>query len=393
MFPLKIEKMTPEKINEFDKYFANENKEFFFEGMWFRNQRKENVNQSDYVDEKTKRRRYLHFYNSYINDNGYFSLKNVYIYVSNTLPKEENEKYLNRIMVPLKKNFKEVEHNVFELDDLCVYINEYDVHPKNILSQEVFPQNYNSVDVLVTTKGYNYKPVYERMWEHSTKMFRIPGTRQNPTYIKSLDEIKDFLPAQIEMGCGPSISAGIDPLYVMHETYKVQNHHTKKFYFGDEDTFLEEFFKNPQEKLMFFSQTPLKCLKANPTEGYKAFKDLYNKGLFVGTVLNNNFDRIVSRLDIPEIILRTYQKDLYIQNINFDPRAKSLITFGCHADRREVEKQARAHGLKVIFIDPERFIKDGKEEKYLVEAPQDGDFVYNKTFEEVMQEFNNLLNK
>ena len=36
-----------------------------------------------------------------------------------------------------KKNFKEVEHNVFELDDLCVYINEYDVHPKNGLENHL----------------------------------------------------------------------------------------------------------------------------------------------------------------------------------------------------------------------------------------------------------------
>lgn len=390
MFPLKIEKMSEEKKKQFDKYFANKDKEFFFEGMWFRNQRKENASQSNYIDETTKRRRYLHFYNSYINDNGFFALKNAYIYVSSTLPKEENKAYLKRIMDSLRNNFKEVKHNVFELDDLCVFVNEYENHPKNKLSNEVFPSNFNSVDVVVVTKGYNYEPVYNRMWEHSTKMFRVPGKRQNPTYIKSLKEIKDFLPAQIEMGCGPSIAAGIDPLYVMHETYKVQNHHTKKFYFGDQDTFLEDFFKDPQKSLIYFSQTPLKCLNANPTEGYKAFKDLYKKGLFVGTVLNNNFDRLISRLDIPEIILRTYQKDLYIQDIKFDPRAKSLITIGCHADRRQVEKQAREHGLKVIFIDPESFVKNGVVEPYLVEAPQNGDFVYNKTFEEVMEEFKHL---
>ena len=390
MFPLNIEQLSLEKVEEFNKYFLNENKEFFFEGMWFRNQRPENASQSCYVDETTKRRRYLHFYNTYINNKGYFSLKNVYIYVSNTLPKEENEKYLQKILAPLKQNFIEVEKNTFELDDLCVYIKEYDVHPKNELANITFPENYSSLDVVITTKGYDYKPVYNRMWEHSTKMFRVPGIRQNPTYINSLEEIKDYLPAQVEMGCGPSISAGIDPLYVMHETYKVQDHHTKKFYFGDADTFLEDFFKNPQKSLIYFSQTPLKCLKADPTSGYKAFKKVYDKGLFVGTVLNNNFDRLVKRMDIPEIILRTYQKDLYIQNIEFDPRAKSLITFGCHADRRQVEKQAREHGLKVIFIDPERFIKDGQEEKYPVEAPQDGDFVYNKTFEEVMKEFQNL---
>lgn len=391
MFPLKIEKLEEKKQQEFDKYFAEENGEFYFEGMWFRNQRKENVSQSDYVDETTKRRRYLHFYNAYTNDDGFFTLKNFYVYVSNTLPKQENEDYLKRVLTSLKSHFKQVSENAFEFEDLCVFIEKYDVHPKNVLSGEVFPQGYNSIDVTVVTKGYDYKKVYERMWEHSTKMFRIPGIRQKPTYIKSLEEIKDFLPAQVEMGCGPSIDAGIDPLYVMHETYKVQNHHTKKFYFAKEDSFLEDFFKNPKQNLIKFSKTPLKCLKANPTKGYNLFKKLYQQNVFVGTVLNNNFDRLIKRLDIPEKILRTYQKDLYIQKIDFDPRAKSLISFGCHADRRQIEKQAREHGLKVIFIDPERFIKDGATEKYLVEAPQNDDIVYNKTFEDALKEFEKMI--
>ncbi len=390
MFPLKIEKLSLEKEEEFKKYFLNKNNELIFEGMWFRNQRKENAWQSNYVDKTTQRRRYFHIYNSYCTVDNFFSLKTAYIYVSSTLPREENEKYMNDFLVPLKKNFTEISKNVFEMEDLCVYVKVYDCHPKNKLANITFPENYNTVDVIIASKGYDYQKEYDRMWEHSTKMFRVPGVRQKPTYINSLEEIKEFLPAQVEMGCGPSIDAGIDPLYVMHETYKVQNHHKKKFYFGSEDTFLKVFFSSPKEKLIYFSQTPLKCLKAQPTEGYETFKDLYKKGVFVGTVLNNNFDRLIKRQNIPELILRTYQKDNYIQNINFDPKAKSLITFGCHADRRQVEKQAREHGLKVIFVDPERFIKNGVEEKYLVEAPMDCDFVYNKTFEEVMEEFKKL---
>ena len=86
--------MSCQKEQEFDKYFLNENKEFFFEGMWFRNQRKENVSQSNYVDETTKRRRYFHIYNTYCNLDGYFTLKTPYIYVSSTLPKDEKRPYL-----------------------------------------------------------------------------------------------------------------------------------------------------------------------------------------------------------------------------------------------------------------------------------------------------------
>ena len=88
MFPLKIFKFNQQESQTFNKYFAEKNGEFYFEGMWFRNQRPENKNQSGYIDKTTQRRRYIHFYNTYTNKNENFSLKNAYMIVSNTMPKE-----------------------------------------------------------------------------------------------------------------------------------------------------------------------------------------------------------------------------------------------------------------------------------------------------------------
>ena len=107
IFPLKIYKFNKKQENIFDKYFCEKNGEFYFEGMWFRNQRPENKKASNYVDETTQRRRYIHFYNTYENQNHCFTLKYAYLIVSNTLPKEENEEYLNRILFALnKKHFQ-----------------------------------------------------------------------------------------------------------------------------------------------------------------------------------------------------------------------------------------------------------------------------------------------
>ena len=393
IFPLKIYRFNKEQENNFDKYFCESNNEFYFEGMWFRNQRPENKKASDYVDETTQRRRYIHFYNTYKNINHCFALCDAYLIVSNTLPKEENEEYLNRILSALnKKHFEKIDDCTWELGNLQIIIKQYDNHPKNSICEATFPENYNSVDVIAVTKGYDYIKHYHRMWEHSTKLYRMPDKRENPLYVTDLEEIKKYLPAQVEMGCGPSIEAKIEPLYKMHEMYKVQNHETGKFYFGKQDDLIERIILNPKKQYKVFSSTPKRCINAKHTTGYKIFNELYKKGVFIGTVYNNNFDRLVKRFDIPEIILRTYQKDIYIQKINFDKKAKSLICFGAHADRRQVEKQARENGLKVIFVDPEGFYNKTFE-PYPIEGPKDEDIILKMKFEDAMKLFKkDLLN-
>ena len=92
MFPIKTYKFEENQEQIFDKYFAEPNGDFHFEGMWFRNQRLENAKASGYIDESTQRRRYIHFYNTYQNINSNLAMKYLYITVSATYPKEENDK-------------------------------------------------------------------------------------------------------------------------------------------------------------------------------------------------------------------------------------------------------------------------------------------------------------
>ena len=392
MKTIKLAKLTKEQYETFSNYFTDEKGEYLFEGMWLRNQCMENASQSCYKDETTQRRRYIHFYDKYIakkDDTDYFlSLKSTYIVVSNTLPKNEILEYKKRIFQALEKSgFKKVD-NKFLTDDMFeVFIMEYDNHPKNKDSGATFPNNYSSIDIVFITKNNDWKHNYDRMWRHSTKMIRIPDKRGNPTYETDLEVLKKYLPAQIEMGCGPSIETDIPPLYEMHETYKVQNHKNKKFYFGSEDTLMEEIIKNPEQMYKKFAKVPLACLQAKHSQAYNIFKDAYQKELFTGTLYNNNFDRLVKRLDIDEQILRVYERDIYIPKIKFDKSIKSLICIGCHADRREVQKQAREQGLKVIFVDPEGFIERGVFKPYPIEGPQDKDIIFKMTFTEFMKKF------
>lgn len=392
-FPLKVCELNNKDAKIFSKYFTESNGKFYFEGCWLRNQRPENAKTSGYIDETTRRRRYIHFYDTYClikeNNKNYLSICDSYMYISNTLPNKELDEYLEKIKQILNKKNYDKNGNIYSKNGLDVIINEYAEHPKNTYK---FPENYKSVDIIIRSAGYDYSMLYERMWNLTNKMFRVPGTRENPTYINDAKELLNYLPAQIEMGCGPSISAGIPALYNMHETYRVQNHISKKFYFSDEDTLFSNILENPETTYKKFAQVPIKCITAQLTEGYKTFGKLYKDGYFKGVVYNNNFDRLIKRMDIPEKILRIYDLDDYIADVYFEKDVKSLISIGCHADRRQVEKQARENGLKVIYIDPEGFYNKEFEE-YKVEAPKTGDLIWKTTFENAMEELSKIVYK
>ncbi|MGI5842485.1 MAG: hypothetical protein ACOX6H_04270 [Christensenellales bacterium] len=391
---IRIKKLDAKRKEVFEKYFADEQGDFYFEGMWLRDQRKANANQSGWKDESTARRRYIHFYDKYVvekvGEDSYLSIKDIYLTVTNTLPKDEIDEYKNKIFNALKsQNYKKEGDNFYTKSRIEVLLFDYENHPKNAETGATFPENYASFDVIIKTEGNQWQSHYNRMWEHSTKMYRLPDKRENPHYETDIKALKQFLPAQIEMGCGPSIEVGIPPLYEMHETYKVQNHETRKFYFSNQDDLVLSIILDHQKMYEKFAAVPVFCLEAKHSDAYKIFGKAYKQGHFIGTVYNNNFDRLVTRLDIPEIILRIYEKKTYLPKIKFDDGAKSLICIGCHADRRQVQKQAREQGLKVVFVDPEGFCENDKFVSYPIEGPQKEDIIYKMTFTEFMTKFEN----
>jgi len=102
--------------------------------------------------------------------------------------------------------------------------------------------------------------------------------------------------------------------------------------------------------------------------------DLWQRGHLVGPVITNNFDCQCADLGLPEISLRRYDWEPYYPRIDYNPRARSLLVVGVHADRRLVQMRARERGLRVIFIDLESYVApDGRAISYPVEAPQSED--------------------
>jgi hypothetical protein len=193
------------------------------------------------------------------------------------------------------------------------------------------------------------------------------------------EELASQFPAQLELGCGPSTEAGIPHLSTLHRIYGVSNADYSFVFTPAEDNALE-LFSNPEGKYRQMTDIYRSCMMARPTPFFHAVFDLWKRGDVVGPVVTNNFDCLCADLGLPEHSLRRYDRDPYFPmyrgnvQIAFDPRARSLLVVGVHADRRMAQKHARQQGIPVMYIDPEQYrAPDGNIIPYPVEAPQDGD--------------------
>lgn len=387
-FPYKVCKLTSDEVNIFNKYFAS-NGEFAFDGMWFRNQEEVNKNVSGYIDNTTRNRRVVHYNHTFYVENNYLMIKNSYVYLSVRLENNEYDKYLNDIINALENNNYIKENNVYRKDNLNIMINKYDKHPYDEIID-----NYKTVDIIVKSDNLNNTDkLFNQVWNLQTKGIRERDTRGNPKYINNLSKLKEYFPMAVELGCGPSIEAGVMPLYKLHEIYKVQRHSDGKFYFGTSDTLIKQIIEKDNIKFDEFYEIIVECIKAKPTYFHYNLKKMYDKKLFTMNLFNNNFDRLCKRIGINENILRVYNIENYFPKVTFDKDIKALLCIGTHADRRFIQMQARNQGLKIIYVDPEGFNTDDEFFKYEIEGAKDEDYILKMTASEFSQVLDKILNE
>ena len=387
-FPYKICKLTNNEVNIFNKYFATKG-EFVFEGIWFRSQEEVNKNVSGYIDNTTRNRRTIHYNHVFYVKDNYLMVKSSYIYLSIRLNNNEYDKYLNDIINTLENNNYIKSNNIYIKDNLNIMINKYDKHPYDEIID-----NYKTVDIIVKSDNLNNTDkLFNQVWNLQVKGIRERDTRGNPKYINDFNELKEYFPMAVELGCGPSIEAGVMPLYKLHEIYKVQRHSDGKFYFGTSDTLIKQIIEKDNVKFDEFYEIIAECIKAKPTNFHYNLKKMYDKKLFTMNLFNNNFDRLCKRIDINENILRVYNIENYFPKVTFDKDIKALLCIGTHADRRFIQRQARNQGLKIIYVDPEGFNTDNEFFKYEIEGAKDEDYILKMTASEFSQVLENILNE
>jgi hypothetical protein len=375
------------------------------ESIWRRHQHRSNHKLSGWHGDQDARRRLIHFFDEYDVEDNKFVLRQAYLSLNLTLPSADIMEYREVLYGNLhtggwERKKQQPHRELWSRGDLRTEFNAWRLHPEDAIHGACYPVGYEHLEIRLWSDGYVWPKGLE---SRPFRWFYEVGLRPmlsggRPTYV-SPEEIVEYLPAQVELGCGPSTEAGVPHLSTLHNIYSVSKPDFS-FVFRAQDDDLLNLFSEPEAAYRRMTDIYRACIVAEPTFFYRAIKDLWDRGYFVGPVITNNFDCLCADLGLPEMSLRRYDTEAYFpiyqghrqHQIEFDPAAKSLLVVGVHADRRLAQLRARQRGLQIIYIDPERYLSpDGRTIQYPVEAPQDSDLFIRMTAGEAMPRIHEVL--
>ncbi|MET7897006.1 hypothetical protein [Streptomyces mirabilis] len=374
------------------------------EGIWRRTQQEETAPNSGWTGESDARRRIVHYWHQYgLMDTTAapsLAMQQMYLYHSVAAPQAEiDEAWEQNHAMLTEGGWKQTGPGRLELGDLRVHMIRVEEHPEDLRAGRRLPEDYEVIDTTFTSVNtFPPRAIRRRPWEVLTHGVRVKDTPGKPIYADDLAQLTDFLPFQVEVGCGVSYEAGIPPLHRLHEMYHVNEIEDellgKGFTFvlaPGRDPLLAEMFIGTEDKVGELSDMYRACFNAEVTPALHALKRMEEASHMVGPFITNNFDALGARAGFEEEFMRRY--DQRIPPVTFHPNAKALVVVGLHADRRWVAKRAREAGLKVFHVDPEGFPRpDGSWFEYPLEAPQTGDVVVRKTAADAIGDLERLLN-
>ena len=362
------------------------------EGLWRRTQDSRNSFESGWTSRHDARRRILHYRYTYdrhaTGGQGQIVLRNLYLFHSVSYPTDEAVSAWDSVRSGLTAGGWTQESRGARLElrrgDLRAEIKLYTRHPEDDASGRVLPSGYQTIDVAIRTAGCEVSSVQRRLpWEVLQGGMRVKDQRGCPANDDELRTILDYLPFHVELGCGPSIEAGIPPLHYLHTVYQVTDRHTGKFVLHPTtDSFMSEFLTFPEEMIPKITRLFSCCFLSEPTAAHRILRRMHDAGYMIGPVITNNVDGLAHRVGLPEVYVRRY--DEQVPQVPFLPEAKSLLVIGSHADRRRVQARARSRGLKVFFVDPEGFWEDGSFVPYPLEGARDEDVLCGRIASDAM---------
>jgi hypothetical protein len=387
-FPLVLEaEISDAQLARFHKHIDSDASGWhrrWTESIWRRHQHPSNARLSGWKEESDRRRRIIHFHDEYGVEGRAFVMRRAYLWHCVTLPADDVDAYQERIHAGLA-SWSPAGDSRWRRGDLVATVKRWQVHAEDEQRGYATTPGYATLELCVQTADFVHPEGWpSRPW----KVFHEVGLRKKlprgtPRQITP-EEIAEYLPAQLELGCGPSIEAGVPELSSLHRIYGVSLPDYGFIFNAGQDGLLE-VLADPERKYREMAAIYRACLLAGETDSYRAMRELWQRGDFVGPVITNNFDCLCAEQGLPEISLRKYDVGPYYPQIQHDPRARSLLVVGVHADRRLVQMRAREQGLRVIFVDPEEYVApDGKHIHYPVEAPQDDDLFVRMTAHEAL---------
>lgn len=370
------------------------------ESLWRRTQSAKNKKVSGWKNTNDKRRKVVYYRHKYALstencDNPCISLVSTYVYICLTLPKKEIAEYLSLIRNSLEKGGWNLLENLgnkikkYRAGKMILEVSLYNKTEQHLFEYDKFPNEYQTLEIKVYSDNFIIdQQLLKKPWNVLRCGLRKKMKRNKPTYLDNPQDIFNFLPAQVELGCGPSYEAGVPPLHELHYRYSINEPLSKKFIIkAKDDLFLTELISNTSKKYLELADIFASILHAQSTIFYQVLKKLFQEKFLVGDIITNNFDGLHLRLGLKELYVRKYEESVIVPKINFHPDARSLIVVGSHADRRFIQESARKQGLKVIYIDPEGWWIKNKFFSYPLESPQKEDIIFKKTASKFFADF------
>jgi hypothetical protein len=351
------------------------------EGLWRRTQDPRNAEQSGWSCAADKRRRMFHYRYRYdvVTQKGQpvLALVALYLMYCVTYPRAEGDHVRDNVADALARGgWKTLRSGTWQRGPLEVTLERHDLHPEDERAAREMPPGYRSLQVTVRSSNDSTGPRDREMpWDVLQRGMRVPDSREEPVLVDDLSVLERLLPFHVEVGCGLSIESGVPPLHFLHHIYQVTEREANTFIFdAARDTVVCDFLADPETTLDRFTHMYRSAFLAEPSEAHRDLKALAESGSLTGPVMTNNVDCLLRCAGLEELHLRRYDQD--VPHVDFDPCARALLVIGSHADRRRVQRRARAHGMQIVFLDPEGYWEDGRFTSYPVEGTRAHDLLY-----------------
>ncbi|MEO5950549.1 MAG: hypothetical protein ABIQ04_03815 [Candidatus Saccharimonadales bacterium] len=357
------------------------------EGIWRRTQELATSKDSHYESDSDGRWKLVHFFDEYdlVKVNGSYTLvlQKPYLWWNTALPEIELQRYYQKTIDAMAEGgWKTRETDtglVATKGDLTAIITFLTKERGEELAKRTLPTGYRVIDIEVYGPSMHLADDERfRPWVILEAGIRKSLKRGSPEIATLGLDLAQYIPFHLELGCGPSIEAGVPPLAHLHRTYAISNPRTHEYLMGDYDDLPVRFFANTDQFYMDASLIYASSLKAHPeTLFYTSVKRLFENETIINPVYTNNYDGLVADIGMTEFYMRKFEDAHIFPDVEFDKRAKALIVVGSHADRRKLQEKARDAGLQVIYVDPEVYTDEltCHQYDYPIEAPQDDDIL------------------
>ncbi|MCK4588326.1 hypothetical protein KAT60_00730 [Candidatus Woesebacteria bacterium] len=220
-------------------------------------------------------------------------------------------------------------------------------------------------DIQITSWQKNRHPGYSRLrleagrateYDKKTVTRRLKGKPRlsidPPRLVPETQDydISKYAPFALCAGSGLSAESGLPLLGEIHNIFEVDNVETEKLIFGAEDDLPERIVDDAKGEFKKFCQFTVDAIKAKPSKTHHTLAGLYKKGI-IRQIFTDNMDDLLKKINVPYTQTRlSIFPDRY--PVKFDPEIKTLLVLGVAVDRRDVIKQARHKGLKIVAVNP-----------------------------------------